>query len=104
MEISEASQEFLGSIIVPGMPRLLRLLRVVFWTSTPLFGVYLALTWPERDRVWPATVLGLSVMFSAFVLLAHPHSSTGALEEGERYVYAAAFLAILIPLAFHIFY
>ena len=83
------------------MPRLLRLLRVVFWTSTPLFGVYLALTWPERDRAWPATALGLSVMFSAFVLWAHPHS---VLEEGERYVYAAAFLAILIPLAFQIFY
>jgi len=75
----------LAGILVLGydgavMRRDVHLAMVAFWTSAPLFAVYLAVSWPQRHLPWPVEVLGSVVVVSSTYLTAWSFSP--ALREG----------------------
>jgi preprotein translocase subunit SecF len=64
------------------MRRDVHLAMVTFWTSVPMFAVYLALSGPLRDLAWPVMVLWVVVVVSSAYLT--PQAFPPVSGEGER--------------------
>jgi hypothetical protein len=87
------------------MRRDVHLMMVAFWTSVPLFAVYLAVSWPHYDLAWPGVVLWVVVVASAAyltvrlrTLVPREGESSEARQTSESLVYP-----ITLLLAFPIF-
>jgi hypothetical protein len=57
-------------------------MQVVFWTSVPLFAVYLAVSPSEGRLGWPGQFLWVAVMASSAFLTAQPYLLAPSREEG----------------------
>jgi hypothetical protein len=72
------------------MQRIVNVMQVAFWTSVPLFALYLAVTPRDRRLGWPGEVLWWVVVVSAAFLTARLAPPTPAREEGEEFTEAGS--------------
>jgi len=67
------------------MRRDVYLIMVAFWTSTPLFAVFLALSsWPPRNLGWPGVVLWSVVVTSSMFMTVREAFLPPVSEKGEH--------------------
>jgi hypothetical protein len=67
------------------MGRVLNVVQGAFWTSVPLFAVYLAVT-PRDGRIgWPGEVLWWIILFSSAFLMVRVSPLMVSREEGEEF-------------------
>jgi len=66
------------------MRRDVYLMMVTFWTSAPLFAVFLALSWPPRNLGWPGAVLWSVVVTSSMFMTVREAFLPPMSEKGEH--------------------
>ena len=82
---------------------------VVFWISVPLFAVVLAVSWPWRDLRWPAEVLWLVVVssafqtFRAFAAVPSEDRRSEARWTSESLVYPITLAMVVLPVALQMY-